>query len=73
MTDFDSKQRAINTADHQRADAADTIEAQSEKIRMLRAAIIHYDVALKHAWPEGAMGESFHHWNEARKLLEKTK
>ena len=24
------------------------------------------------AGPEGAMGESFHHWNEARKLLKST-
>lgn len=48
------------------------IDTLTERVRVLREAISHYDKALKHAWPEGAMGESFHHWNEARKLLEAT-
>lgn len=58
-------------AEQRRAFARDR-KAQAEQIRVLREAISHYDKALKHAWPEGAMGESFHHWNEARKLLKST-
>jgi Fe-S-cluster-containing dehydrogenase component len=34
-----------------------------------RAAIQHYEAALKAAFPEGATGEVFNHWNEARKAL----
>jgi hypothetical protein len=32
----------------------------------LREAIQHYEAALKEAWPEGAKGKSFEHWNAAR-------
>jgi hypothetical protein len=32
----------------------------------LREAIQHYEAALKEAWPEGAKGKSFEHWNSAR-------
>jgi hypothetical protein len=32
----------------------------------LHAAIRHYEAALKEAWPEGAKGKSFEHWNSAR-------
>jgi len=32
----------------------------------LREAIQHYEAALKEAWPEGAKGKSFEHWNTAR-------
>jgi len=32
----------------------------------LREAIRHYEAALKEAWPEGAKGKSFEHWNSAR-------
>jgi len=34
-----------------------------------RAAMQHYEAALKTAFPEGATGEVFNHWNEARKAL----
>jgi len=36
----------------------------------MRKAIDHYEAALKEAFPSGATGDVFHHWNEARKLLE---
>lgn len=32
-------------------------------------AIDHYEQALKASWTEGAKGEAFTHWNEARKAL----
>jgi hypothetical protein len=32
----------------------------------LREAIQQYENALKEAWPEGAKGKSFEHWNAAR-------
>lgn len=32
-------------------------------------AIDHYEQALKASWPEGAKGEAFTHWNEARKAM----
>ena len=35
----------------------------------LRIALNHYEQALKASWPEGAKGEAFTHWNEARKAL----
>lgn len=35
----------------------------------LRIAIDHYEQALKASWTEGAKGEAFTHWNEARKAL----
>jgi hypothetical protein len=36
----------------------------------MRKAIDHYEAALKEAFPSGATDDVFHHWNEARKLLE---
>lgn len=36
-------------------------------------AIAHYEAALKEAFPTGASGDVFHHWNEARKALEQEK
>ena len=39
---------------------------------MSKEAIAHYEAALKEAFPRGATGDVFHHWNEARKALEKT-
>jgi hypothetical protein len=35
-----------------------------------KEAIAHYEAALKEAFPSGATGDVFHHWNEARKALE---
>ena len=34
---------------------------------MSKEAIAHYEAALKEAFPRGATGDVFHHWNEARK------
>ena len=36
---------------------------------MTKNAIAHYESALKEAFPSGAPGDVFHHWNEARKAL----
>ena len=36
---------------------------------MSKEAIAHYEAALKEAFPRGATGEVFHHWNEARYLI----
>ena len=36
---------------------------------MTKNAIAHYESALKEAFPSGATGDVFHHWNEARKAL----
>jgi hypothetical protein len=33
-------------------------------------AMKHYEAALKAAFPSGATGDVFHHWNEARKAIE---
>lgn len=38
---------------------------------MSKEAIAHYEAALKEAFPRGATGDVFHHWNEARKALER--
>ena len=35
-----------------------------------RKVMEHYEAALKVAFPSGATGDVFYHWNEARKLLE---
>jgi hypothetical protein len=35
-------------------------------------AIKHYEAALKEAFPSGATGDVFFHWNEARKAIEQT-
>ena len=43
------------------AEAADEIER-------LQRMIDHYEQALKAAFPQGATGMAFEHWNEARKL-----
>lgn len=37
---------------------------------MNKEAIEHYEAALKEAFPSGATGDVFYHWNEARKALE---
>ena len=37
---------------------------------MTKEAIAHYESALKEAFPSGATGDVYHHWNEARKALE---
>ena len=36
----------------------------------MKTAIEHYEAALKEAFPKGATGDVFHHWNEARKAVE---
>lgn len=41
-----------------------------ENLEFIKEAINHYESALKLAFPAGASGHVFHHWNEARKLLE---
>jgi hypothetical protein len=53
----------IYTADKMHAHAA-AVSAQDNA--RLREAIQHYEAALKEAWPEGAKGKSFEHWNTAR-------
>jgi hypothetical protein len=53
---------AIVIADHI-AHAAAVSAAENAR---LHAAIRHYEAALKEAWPEGAKGKSFEHWNSAR-------
>lgn len=35
----------------------------------MKSVIEHYEAALKEAFPSGATGAVFHHWNEARKAL----
>jgi hypothetical protein len=45
--------------------AAVSADLSAENAR-LREAIQHYEAALKEAWPEGAKGKSFEHWNTAR-------
>ena len=35
----------------------------------LHTAAAHYEAALREAFPSGATGDVFHHWNEARKLV----
>ena len=37
---------------------------------MSREAIKHYEAALKEAFPSGATGDVFFHWNEARKAIQ---
>jgi hypothetical protein len=48
----------------------DKIQAALQRIKVLEQAVQHYEAALKARWPEGAMGESFGHWNSARAALE---
>ena len=36
---------------------------------MSTEAIAHYEAALKEAFPSGATGDVFYHWDEARKAL----
>jgi hypothetical protein len=45
--------------------AAVSADLAAENAR-LHAAIRHYEAALKEAWPEGARGKSFEHWDSAR-------
>ena len=45
----------------------------AQETAALRDAVRHYEAALKAAWPHGARGPSFEHWNSARAALkEKT-
>ena len=41
----------------------------TERYEMSIEAIKHYEAALKEAFPSGATGDVFHHWNEARKII----
>ena len=47
--------------------AIDTLQA---RIAELETALQHYDQALLIAFPEGAEGRVFDHWNKARSALE---
>ena len=49
-------------------DAVAMLDAMKQKIRTLEQACDLYDAALKAACPEGAKGEVFYNWNEARYL-----
>ena len=49
-------------------DAVAMLDALKQKIRTLEQACELYDAALKAACPEGAKGEAFDNWNEARYL-----
>lgn len=49
-------------------DAVAMLDAMKQKIRTLEQACEFYDAALKAACPEGAKGEAFYNWNEARYL-----
>jgi len=49
-------------------DAVAMLDAMKQKIRTLEQASEFYDAALKPACPEGAKGEAFYNWNEARYL-----
>lgn len=40
-----------------------------ERIAALEKALGHYEAALKAAFPQGAHGEAFDHWNTARQTL----
>ena len=44
-------------------------ESFLEGDRMTKEAIANYEAALKEAFPSGATGDVFYHWNEARKAL----
>lgn len=45
------------------------LEETVENLEFIKEAISHYEAALKIAFPVGASGQVFHHWNEARKFL----
>ena len=49
-------------------DAITMLDAMKQKIRTLEQACDLYEAALKAALPEGAKGEVFYNWNEARYL-----
>ena len=49
-------------------DAVAMLDAMKQKIRTLEQACEFYDAALKAAYPEGAKGEVFYNWNEARRI-----
>ena len=44
------------------------VEEAADEIERLQKMIDHYEQALKAAFPQGATGMAFEHWNEARKL-----
>lgn len=43
--------------------------ALADEVRRLQNATAAYEAALKAAYPQGASGPAFDHWNEARRLL----
>ena len=49
-------------------DAVAMLDAMKQKIRTLEQACDLYEAAIKAACPEGAKGEAFWNWNEARRL-----
>lgn len=42
------------------------------QIKVLRECIELYEQALSASWPEGAMGDAYEYWNQARIALAKT-
>lgn len=40
-----------------------------ENLEFIATSIEHYELALKKAFPQGASGEVFEHWNKARIYL----
>ena len=46
-----------------------TCHDERRELERLREAVAHYDAALSLAFPEGAQGEVFAHWNAARDAL----
>lgn len=49
-------------------DAISMLDAMKQKIRTLEQANELYEAALKSVCPEGANGEAFWCWNEARRM-----
>ena len=43
--------------------------AQQERKPELQEAIVHYEAALAEAFPKGACGKAFEHWNAARIII----
>ncbi len=61
--------RGQRSADSESAtlDVASTLEMWQTATKKIEAAIAFYEAALKEAFPDGATGEVFYWWNEARK------
>ena len=44
------------------------VREAANEIERLQKMVEHYEQALKIAFPDGAFGDAWYHWNEARKL-----